>query len=555
MIFLVSTRFTQSYFTRTWREKAFSMVRYNYQLGEFMDHSIALSELFNQPYFHLKPELPDITIKGITSDSRRVQPGSLFIAIRGESYDGHQFISDAIDRGASAVVGGKPGIKLKIPYIFTPDSRQALPYLAAAFYGFPARKLTVIGVTGTDGKTTTTNLIYRILLSAGIKAGMVSTVNAVIGEKILDTGFHVTTPEAFDVQEYLSQMVLAGLTHVVLETTSHGLAQYRVDACEFDLAVVTNITHEHLDYHGSYEAYRAAKTRLFEMLNQTVVKPHGNLRVAILNQGDGSFPYLTNFMAQFPQVRTISYGLSPQADVWAEGILQDSSGLRFDVNAQNNHFEINSGLMGLYNVSNCLAAVAATVSGLGIAFQYAQQGISDLAGIPGRMERIQMGQNFISIVDFAHTPNALRVSLEAVRKMTQGRVIAVFGSAGLRDREKRRLMAETSIKLANITILTAEDPRTESLEDILAEMAAGAFSQGGEEEKTFWRIQDRGKAIRFAISLTQPGDVVIACGKGHEQSMCFGKVEYPWDDRVAMQAALAEILGISGPKMPELPTS
>lgn len=520
-----------------------------------MDRSITLSKLFNQPYFPLIPGLPDITITGITSDSRRVQPGCLFIAIRGESFDGHRFISDAIERGASAVVGIEPARDLKVPYFCIPDSRQALPHLAAAFHGFPARKLTVIGVTGTDGKTTTTNLIYRILLKAGIKAGMVSTVNAVIGEKVLDTGFHVTTPEALDIQNYLDQMVQAGLTHVVLETTSHGLAQYRVDACEFDLAVVTNVTHEHLDYHGSYEAYLAAKARLIGMLNETVVKPQGNPRVAILNRGDGSFPYLTSFIAQLPQIRMVSYDLSPQADVWAEGISQDTLGLQFMVNSQNYRFEVNSGLAGLFNVSNCLAAIAATVSGLGLDFKHAQQGIFDLTGIPGRMERIKMGQDFISIVDFAHTPNALRVTLESVRKMTQGRVIAVFGSAGLRDREKRRLMAETSIKLADITILTAEDPRTESLEDILAEMAAGAVIQGGVEGKTYWRMQDRGEAIRFAVSLAQPGDVVIACGKGHEQSMCFGTVEYPWDDRVAMRAALAESLGISGPEMPELPTS
>ena len=520
-----------------------------------MDRSIGLLSLFNQPFFHFKKELPDIRITNITSDSRRVQPGSLFIAIRGDFFDGHRFIPDAVARGAAAVIGIEFAIELNVPYFCVPDSRQALPHLAAAFHDFPARKLTVIGVTGTDGKTTTTNLIYRILLSAGLNAGMVSTVNAVIGEKVLDTGFHVTTPDAVDVQDYLAQMVKAGLTHVVLETTSHGLAQHRVDACEFDLAVVTNITHEHLDYHGSYEAYRGAKARLFEMLKETVAKPQGNPRVAILNRDDGSFPYLSSYIAQFPVVREISYGLSLQADVWAAEVSQDPLGLKFTVNSQDYQFDVRSSLMGFYNVSNCLAAVSATVNGLGIALPHAQQGILDLKSIPGRMELIKMGQDFISIVDFAHTPNALKVSLESVRKMTQGKVIAVFGSAGLRDRKKRRLMAETSIKLADITILTAEDPRTEPLDDILSEMAAGAVTQGGVEGKTFWKIYDRGEAIRFAVSLAKSGDVIIACGKGHEQSMCFGTVEYPWDDRVAMRAALVEKLGITGLKMPELPTS
>jgi UDP-N-acetylmuramoyl-L-alanyl-D-glutamate--2,6-diaminopimelate ligase len=520
-----------------------------------MDRSVSLTSLFNQPFFQFRVGLPEVQISTITSDSRQVTTGSLFVAIRGDSFDGHRFIHDAVKRGSAAVVGTEPALELPVPYINVLDSRQALPYLAAAFYGFPARKLTVIGVTGTDGKTTTTNLIYRILLSASIKAGMISTVNAVIGDQVLDTGFHVTTPEALDIQYYLAQMVEAGLTHVVLETTSHGLAQYRVDACEVDLAVVTNITHEHLDYHGSYEGYRAAKARLFSLLDATVEKPQGNPRTAILNKGDASYPYLSDYVAQFPRIRSISYDLMSQADVCGDEIILTTSEIRFRTLENDHSFNISSPLVGLYNVSNCLAAIAATVNGLGIPFQYAQEGIAGLSGIPGRMERINMGQDFISIVDFAHTPNALRVSLEAVRNMTQGRVIVVFGSAGLRDREKRRMMAETSVSLADITVLTAEDPRTESLESILEEMALGAVLQGGKEGGTFWRIRDRGEALRFAVSLARPGDVVIACGKGHEQSMCFGMIEYAWDDRVALRAALAEKLGIPGPKMPDLPTS
>jgi UDP-N-acetylmuramoyl-L-alanyl-D-glutamate--2,6-diaminopimelate ligase len=233
--------------------------------------------------------------------------------------------------------------------------------------------------------------------------------------------------------------------------------------------------------------------------------------------------------------------------------------------------------VGSYNISNCLAALTATVCGLEIEPQVAAQGIASLAGIPGRMEKIDMGQNFTAIVDFAHTPNALKVSLEAARKMlltteitaknkkdsvdsarsvvkNKPRVIAVFGSAGLRDKVKRRMMAETSVELADLTVLTAEDPRTESLEGILEEMAAGARSRGASEGETFWRIPDRGEAIRFAVGLARPGDLIISSGKGHEQSMCFGKTEYLWDDRVAMRAALAEHLGIEGPKMPYLPS-
>ena len=215
---------------------------------------------------------------------------------------------------------------------------------------------------------------------------------------------------------------------------------------------------------------------------------------------------------------------------------------------------VTSNLVGAYNVSNCLAAFAAAVAGLGIAPAVAAQGIAVLAGIPGRMERIDLGQPFTAIVDFAHTPNALKVSLEAARQMTQGRVIVAFGSAGLRDREKRRMMAETAAQLADVSILTAEDPRTESLDGILAEMAEGARSRGAVEGASFYRIADRAAALRFAVKLARPGDLVIACGKGHEQSMCFGTTEYLWDDRTAMRAALSELLGAEGPSMPYLPT-
>jgi UDP-N-acetylmuramoyl-L-alanyl-D-glutamate--2,6-diaminopimelate ligase len=414
----------------------------------------------------------------------------------------------------------------------------------------------VIGVTGTDGKTTTANLIFQILLQAGCRSGIISTVNATIGGEIVDTGYHVTTPEAPEVQRYLARMVAAGLTHVVLETTSHGLAQHRVTACEFDVAVVTNITHEHLDYHGSYAAYTEAKGRLFSGLGLTSPKSQGNPRAAVLNTDDVSFSYLES-VSPGPK---IGYSLaSTAAVVYARDIHQSPSGLYFMVEGPGFSIPIRSSLVGLFNVSNCLAAISATVVALGMPPEAAQTGIAAMTGVPGRMERIDVGQDFSAIVDFAHTPNALKVALETVKEITRQadpsrRVIAVFGSAGLRDAMKRRMMAEVSASLADLTILTAEDPRIEPLDQILADMALGAESQHGVEGQTFWRIPDRGEAIRFAVRQARPGDVVIACGKGHEQSMAFGAKEYAWDDRVAMRAALAERLGLAGPAMPFLPT-
>ncbi|MBV6395783.1 MAG: UDP-N-acetylmuramoyl-L-alanyl-D-glutamate--2,6-diaminopimelate ligase [Anaerolineales bacterium] len=526
----------------------------------------SLRDLFIEFPLPHPAEIPDIFITGIAIDSRAVKPGDLFVAMKGGTVDRHDFIPNAIANGAVAVIGERDlaGRNNISTYIRLDNPRQALTFLAAAFHDWPARRLAVIGVTGTDGKTTTANLLYNILRAAGIKAGMISTVNAVIGDEVLDTGFHVTTPDAHDVQAYLARMVAAGLTHVVLETTSHAWAQYRVDACEFDIGIVTNITWEHMDEHGSYENYRAAKARLFESLEKTLPKKQGNPRLAVINRDDQSFDFLNGFT----QTKRLNYGLQESANVRAEGVTYSPAGIHFTAASKDFRTEVTSPLVGAYNVSNCLAAFTAAVYGLGVNPDVAARGLASLHDIPGRMERIELGQPFTAIVDFAHTPNALKVALEAARAMLPNsyplspngksesppRIIAVFGSAGLRDKEKRRMMAETSIELADLTVLTAEDPRTESLEEILAEMATGARARGGREGETFWRVADRGEAIRFAVKLARPGDILLACGKGHEQSMCFGKTEYLWDDRTAMRAALSEALGVDGPLMPYLPS-
>ncbi len=500
-------------------------------------------------------EIPDKGISGIVFDSRKVKPGDIFVALKGGTFDGHQFIPEAVEKGAAAVVGSNPKTEISVPYLKVKDGRLALAQLSAAFYDFPGKKLRVIGVTGTDGKTTTANLIYEILCAAGINAGMISTVSAQIGARALDTGFHVTTPEAPCVQRYLAEMVNEGISHVILEATSHGLEQQRVACCEFDLAVVTNITHEHLDYHGSYEAYRAAKGRLFSELAITHPKKIGNPRVAVLNMDDLSYEYLRHLVETLnPLAHIVSYGLQAEADLRGKKIIAHPEGLQFAAYSSEFQAEFSSRLVGSYNVSNCLGAIAAATFGLGLEIEFAQQGIAKMAGIPGRMEMIDLGQDFLAIVDFAHTPNALQRALQTARQLTDKRVIAVFGSAGLRDRAKRGMMAEVSVNLADISIFTAEDPRIESLDEILAEMAEEALSQGANEGEAFLRIPDRGEAIRYAINQAKSGDVVIACGKGHEQSMCFGEIEYPWDDRTAMRAALSEFLGVEGPQMPFLPT-
>ena len=513
-----------------------------------------LSGLFVDVPFEVLSSVGEVRITAIISDSRRVVPGCLFVALRGSSYDGHRYITEAVQKGAAAVVGMDADVFPGVPYIQVRDTRIVLPHIAAAYYGHPGRRLTMIGVTGTDGKTTTTNLIFQILQAAGLKTGMISTVNAVIGGQVLDTGFHVTTPEPIDVQRYLAMMVEDRLTHAVLETTSHGWAQHRVDGCEFDVAVVTNITHEHLDEHGSLENYRRAKARLFHSLTETQKKSWGNPRTAILNREDSSYGFLKDICDSLPDVRILEYGMSSDAWASARQVKYDRKGTSFTLVYGGEEILVSARLVGAYNISNILAAYSATVGALGVSPEAARKGIASMEGIPGRMEAIDMGQDFLVYVDFAHTPNALRRTLETAREMTEGKVIVTFGAAGLRDRQKRRMMAECAVGLADQAVFTAEDPRSESLEAILEEMAHGAELKGGVEGKSFWRVPDRGDAIRKVVSLAQPGDIVLACGKGHEQSMCFGTVEYAWDDRVAIRAALAEYLGIPGPEMPYLPT-
>ncbi|MGC8787985.1 MAG: Mur ligase family protein, partial [Anaerolineae bacterium] len=328
---------------------------------------------------------PQVEITGITCDSRKVQPGNLFVAVPGVEVDGHSFIPDALRKGAAAIIGQRPASSIflqgaSIPYIAVTDSREALAWLAAAWYGHPARKLGVIGVTGTDGKTTTVRLISAILQAAGYRVGWISTVNAFIGGVEVDTGLHTTTPDAPEIQSYLAQMVAQGAQYAVIEATSHGLAQHRVTACEFDVAVVTNITHEHLDYHGTFEEYRAAKARLFEHLATSYRKP-GVPKAAILNADDPSYDFLQALCA----VQCYSYGIEKPSDIRAEQIRSLPSGLAFLVVTPEGEFPVESPLIGLFNVYNILAAIAVGIS-QGVPYKAVQRGVLAVSGVTGRME-------------------------------------------------------------------------------------------------------------------------------------------------------------------------
>jgi len=484
-----------------------------------------------------------VAITGITKDSRKVAPGALFVAYRGVENDLHRFIPDAIARGAAAIVcedarwqAANTG---RVPCVVTSNGRQAFAHLCAAWHDYPGRSLVVIGVTGTDGKTTTSNLIYHILRAAGLKAGVISTVNAVIGDRALDTGLHTTTPDADDVQSYLAQMRDAGMTHCVLEVTSHGLAQYRVDGVDFDVAVITNITHEHLDLHGTREAYRAAKARLFEMVSQRPpAKAGAPPTAAVLNADDD---YSFDYLRAIPVARQIVYSARADAipgleTLQAAQIEHAPNSMRLIVRTPRGETTVHSRLIGQFNASNILAAIGAALA-LDTPDEAIQAGLAAMPGVPGRMERIDLGQPFTAIVDFAHTPNALEQALRTLRPLTTGRLIVVFGCAGERDTFKRPMMGRVAGHYADVIVLTAEDPRREPLDQIIEQIAAGIDNPSAQ----VLRAPDRGEAIQTACALARPGDIVVSCGKGHEQSMCFGVTETPWDDREAMRQALRHL--------------
>ena len=505
----------------------------------------------------------DITLTKLTEKTSEVIPGACFVARVRPNSDGHPYIGKAVELGATMILAQRPlaDLDLTLPkhvvYLQVTDTAETLAWLAAAWEDFPSRKLVMIGVTGTDGKTTTCNILHHILKEAGLKVGLLSTIKAIIGEKEEPLELHVTTPEAPVVQSQLRRMVEAGLTHCILETTSHGLAQHRVSAVDYDIAVVTNISHEHLDYHGTTANYFEAKARLFQTLNlDDWARPAENeskkavAKTAVLNQDDKSYPQLLQIGAP----RQVAYGLVTQADVTADDIAYTKGKTWFELHfpeplgltygePQPAKMEFSvpgfSHLLGEFNLYNILASVSVARI-LQISPESIQESLKTIYDIKGRMERVTGRHEYIVVIDFAHTPNSLRKAIDTGRKMVKehnGRVITVFGSAGKRDVEKRRIMAEISARYADITILTAEDPRTESLDDILEMMAYGCQSKGGVEGDTFWRIPDRGQAIYFALNIAQKRDIVMICGKGHEQSMCFGATEYPWDERQALYAA------------------
>ncbi|MDO8540942.1 MAG: UDP-N-acetylmuramoyl-L-alanyl-D-glutamate--2,6-diaminopimelate ligase [Opitutaceae bacterium] len=474
----------------------------------------------------------DRPISGLVIDSRRVVPGTLFFALPGLRTDGASYMDEAISRGAVAIVAQKlpvhpPG---KVTFIQVADARATLAAVAQRFYKFPDRELAVVGVTGTNGKTTVTHLLKHFL-NGDQRVGLLGTISYDLGARTVPS--FRTTPESLDVFGLMAQMRDAGCRQAVMEVSSHGIDQQRVRGVQFAAAVFTNLTRDHLDYHKSIEAYFEVKTRLFTGGTGAVPK------VAVVNVDDPHGEKLAAHIgASVPAARLVTFGENPAASVRAENLGLNFKNTTFRLVWPGGSLEIDSPLIGRYNVSNLLAAVA-TAWGLGrdpVVFLPRLRGFK---GVPGRMERIDEGQPFNVLVDYAHTDDALRNALGMLRTITPGRLLVVFGCGGNRDRTKRPLMTRAVQEFADFAFATADNPRTEAVAQIFEDMRAGVTAP----EKITW-IDDRRRAISLALDVAKPGDCLLIAGKGHESYQEFADTVFPFDDRQVVR----ELIGIKALK-------
>jgi len=471
-----------------------------------------------------------VDVSAAEFDSRDAGHGAIFVAVPGLNVDGHDFLARAVAAGASAVCVQRDHEQKwrdfdgRLPILIVDDTRAALATIAAALHDFPARKLNVIGVTGTDGKTSLSYLLAHVLQTAGERTGLISTAECRIGDEIIGDSGRFTTPEAPEVQSMLATMVQHRCRWAVVEATSHGLALHRLDQVEPDIAVVTNVSADHLDFHGSVENYLAAKGRLFEMLDEAA--PKGELaKTAILNADDPSYAYFR----ERTNGRIVTYGIDSEADFRADKIRPTDWGSDFKVKHPGGELRLGITSPGVFNVSNALAAL--TVSAVaGVDLNEAAGAIKYWPGAPGRMQRIDEGQPFTVVVDFAHAPDSLRRVLSLLRSRTPGRLIALFGCIGERERERRSGMGRAAAELADFTIVTDDNPYTEDRDAILAEIADALRAAGKEEGADFAVIPDRRDALAHALRIAQPNDAVLLAGKGHETKVVLADTSYDCND-------------------------
>jgi len=469
-----------------------------------------------------------IDISGLSYDSRKTDKGHLFFALPGEHADGHSFIEEAVERGAVAIVCERPGLNssLKpesgVTFMHVKDSRSAIAFAANNFYRRPSESLKVIGITGTNGKTTTTYLLKAILEEWGQKVGLIGTIQYMIKDAAY-AAVH-TTPEALEFQALLHEMLAADCSYVVTEVSSHALAQKRVDGTVFKGAVFTNLTRDHLDFHKTMEDYFAAKTRLFtELLDQgsaSVINyddPWGRKLAALIRGG------------------VYTYGIEPGSDLRAADINDSFKGLRFSVTFRGRKYDVVSSLMGLPNVYNILSAAGASVS-LGVPWEVILEGIKKAEPATGRFQKVDSGQEFLAIVDFAHTQDAIERLIYTARCLSKGKIITVFGCGGDRDRGKRPVMGALATRLSDMVIITSDNPRSEKPEEIIKEIEAGAV------RKNYLVEPDRKEAIKRAVLMAGEGDIVLIAGKGHETYQEISGERYAFNDREVLEEAIKQLM-------------
>jgi UDP-N-acetylmuramoyl-L-alanyl-D-glutamate--2,6-diaminopimelate ligase len=497
-----------------------------------MGHTVPLGKLVEAlPGVSVRGTI-DLPIYDIAYDSRQVSRGSLFVAVPavggGPETGGMQHVAQAVQRGAVAVVAQSDAIPGGITAVRTQDARAALADLACAYYGHPSDQINLFAVTGTDGKTTTTYLLDQIFERAGYKSGLIGTVETKLGTERVANLDRMTTPESLDVQRLLRRMVSAGVTHVALEASSHALALDRLRGCRFAACGVTNITADHIEFHGSWEAYFSAKTKLFVELSRG--------RPAILNRDDSHFRRLESQIHS----SVVTYGCAKDADVQALDLEVGPGGSQFTLRSPEEEGPVHFPLRGRFNVSNALAASALALSA-GVPVSLIADALSGAKSPPGRLERIELGQSFSIFIDYAHTMNAFRSVLSSMREHTSApkRLIAVFGATGDRDRGKRPILAQLARRYADFFIITNEDPYSEEAEEIISQVAAGLPLS--DEGSHFVCRLDRYLAIEEALKMAEPGDTVVILGKGHEQSMVVNGRKETWSDAGAVRSVLASL--------------
>lgn len=482
---------------------------------------------------------PEKEIEGIAYDSRKVKPGDLFVALKGHEMDGHSYISDAIQRGAVAVLGEDlPNLKADVPGIRVADSRRALSLVAMRFYDHPFRGVDLTAITGTNGKTTTSYLMESMLLKAGARPGVIGTINyRFSGNSSLAP---VTTPESLDLIRLARNMVNGGSTHIIMEVSSHALEQGRTRDCPFRTAVFTNLSRDHLDYHKSMEEYFRAKSLLFRDLGHD-----GTAATAVINMDDPR----GHELAALTRARVVSYGLRGEWHIRAASIEMDREGMRADLITPSGRRKIRSSLIGEFNIYNILAASAAALS-QGVDLDAVAEGIDALPLVPGRMEVVRNSRGLAIVVDYAHTPDALRKTLDSLKPYVRGRMITVFGCGGDRDRGKRAEMGLIAGQGSNVVFLTSDNPRSEDPLSIMSEIEEGLRRSGLrklawaadsiETPDGYFTEADRHEAIRRAVSLASPMDLVLIAGKGHEDYQIIGRERRSFDDRKEAASAAME---------------